>query len=326
MGLDLTVGLHKTQEDSQANFLQIVKDKSNTNLDLDDVGIRLFDGGYFPSNEMPELSELDVKSINKYYLLNWSGVTMERKFMAIYSDFFQKTRQDLLTMRTTLKQSRTNKTKFVLVTGKKRTKIGRNKFATYDYFDVVPLKYISKGKGNFLKIKSYWKADTVSQFKIYNVDSISGYLSVLTLIALGRWEGSNGEVFVLKHNDENTISAYRETYHQSECEEEIDDDDQDTEINENNVELTEYVNEDINEDEEDDNEDGYYETTEVLKLSQNDFAVIVDEINRSYNAMKTYVEKGIKEYSYIAKNNLTLLTMMKEFLDNKDTELSSYFG
>lgn len=254
----------------------------------------------FIKNKLINTEDLNLhkNSYNKYYRLNWFGVGKERKFSNFIMDFLTKTNKEKLSASVNIKNAKANPTKLFLVTGYKKTRFQENQY----YQEVVFGESIKKVKncrsaklGNILKLHKavdYGKDVFLNRFKIYDFNMLitNRFSSVLDMIALGSWGGGNGDSYVLKHTDKG-ITVY-------ECSEQC-----------------------INEDED------QYEMVEDEIYVLEELDLFTEKLNENILFLERFIENNVNEdYGYIASNNLTLLLMVKEFLNNKDSELFSYFG
>lgn len=276
MGLDLTVTLKDVNENGilKSEICQSII--NNTLASNDDAR---YNGMY-----------------SKYYRLNWSGVRTEREFMYAIQFFnlSKAERNALLVSKTRIK-----KKGVYLVEGETNGRFSKTKYG----FQKVVMGYsIKREKRNLIRIGAkgkYTDVNFISKYKIYELHSgdydfvrVESHPSVVDLISLNRWEGSNGEVYVLQWNNEGHIVA--------------------------NSVARRYVDE--NDDE------GVEEVTPLISISKpfliNSLIQDVDDIVKSLE----YFLTNVTEQHYIARNNLTLALMLQKFLQNKDTELVSYYG
>jgi hypothetical protein len=266
MGLDLTVSL--TTGSNDFNFIK------NELINIED----LF---------------LNKSSYCKYYRLNWSGVGIERNFSNFILNLIQKTRNEKLEHSFTLREVKNNPKKLFVVTGYEESKYGKRFIET-----IESGKSIRKGKGNTLKLKKqgYSRKDVfLNKFKIYEFNGFITdiYSSVLDIICLGKWAGSNGESYSLEHSEKG-ISVFEFNY------EEIENSENPEEPEWTEIKNEIYVLEDIN--------------------------LFKESIEKNIQALEFVLKSDNHSWNYIASNNLTLLLMTKEFIESKDATLVSYFG
>lgn len=276
MGLDLVITL---------------KNKNDENLDQSSID-------FLSNNTLADQNNVDTvlngtAVYSKYYRLNWSGVRAEDNFMKSTLPILSMSKAEFLPAKRTLKQVKKNKWYFVIG-------YGRDFFYKKEYKvqSVFKGSQIHKGKGNVIRLggklgKRFFQNDYINRYEIYEYDAfpISSLQlgSAISMITVGRWEGSNGESYSLQHTPEGLI------IYQIKCDY---DDELDEEVN--------------------------HRLEEVLKLDEETADELMEVAKDCIGALTKFLETNPEHY--IAKNNLTAYLMMYEFLNNTELELVSYYG
>jgi len=217
-----------------------------------------------------------------YYRLNWSGVSYENSFMFGIA-------QHILGLTKKVSKRDIKKRGVYLVTGQESDWFN----GTYNSTHVVYGKSIRNvNHKNMIKIRSGFRPNFISVYKIYEINPEHSLPSAVSLVGLNAWHGSNGEVYFLEKEDNGDIL----------------------------FKTVEYIPvEDAAE-----NEPDYREEEQLIstldEAAQRKFLTLLKQTISTLENLKNLHSDHPNYNEYIVENNLTILKMMLRFFEDQAVE------